>query len=55
MLHEKILNMYSCLKKGLVKPTNYITHKVGFYEVKEEFQNWLNPENGVIKAMVKIN
>jgi 2-desacetyl-2-hydroxyethyl bacteriochlorophyllide A dehydrogenase len=42
------------MKKGEVKPTTYITHRVGFDKVKEEFESWLNPANGVIKAMVEI-
>jgi threonine dehydrogenase-like Zn-dependent dehydrogenase len=45
----------SCMKKGLVKPTNYITHRVQFDEVKEQFQFWLKPETGVIKATVELN
>lgn len=44
----------SCIKKGLVNPTNYITHRVKFNEVKDNFESWLNPLNGVIKAMVEM-
>ena len=40
------------MKKGEVKPTTYITHRVLFDRVKEEFGDWLNPAKGVIKAMV---
>jgi len=43
------------IKKGLVKPTNYITHRVGFDEVKDQFASWLKPETGVIKATVDLN
>jgi 2-desacetyl-2-hydroxyethyl bacteriochlorophyllide A dehydrogenase len=42
------------MKKGLVDPTNYITHRVGFDQVKTDFASWLDPKNGVIKAMVSI-
>jgi len=42
------------MKKGYVNPTNYITHRVQFEEVKEQFESWLNPANGVIKAMVSM-
>lgn len=42
------------MKAGLVKPTTYITHVVDFDEVKSNFESWLDPKNGVIKAMVKI-
>jgi 2-desacetyl-2-hydroxyethyl bacteriochlorophyllide A dehydrogenase len=44
-----------CIKKGLIKPENYITHRVDFEQVKDNFEAWLNPANGVIKAMVKFN
>ncbi len=44
----------SCINKGLVNPTNYITHRVKFNEVKDNFESWLNPSNGVIKAMVEM-
>lgn len=47
-------HVISCMKNGLVDPTTYITHRVGFEEVKDQFESWLNPENGVIKAMVTV-
>jgi len=43
------------MKKGLVKPTTYITHRVNFEQVKDNFESWLNPANGVIKAMVNFD
>ena len=43
------------MKNGLVDPLTYITHRVKFNEVKDEFASWLNPENGVIKAMVTVD
>lgn len=42
------------MKKGEVMPTSYITHRVLFDDVKKEFQSWLNPGGGVIKAMVEM-
>lgn len=42
------------MKKGLVSPATYITHRVVFEEVKSHFNGWLNPATGVIKAMVAI-
>jgi len=42
------------MKGKLVDPTTYITHRVLFDQVKDEFEGWLNPANGVIKAMVEI-
>jgi len=43
------------IKSGSVKPESYITHRVGFDEVSNAFSGWLNPANGVIKAMVEFN
>jgi threonine dehydrogenase-like Zn-dependent dehydrogenase len=43
------------MKAGLVNPTNYITHKVPFEAVKEEFSSWLDPRNKVIKAMIEFD
>jgi threonine dehydrogenase-like Zn-dependent dehydrogenase len=42
------------MKKGKVSPANYITHRVAFDAVKNEFAGWLNPANGVIKAMISM-
>lgn len=42
------------MKKSLVAPATYITHRAGFDQVKTEFDQWLNPANGVIKAMVEM-
>ena len=44
----------SCIGKGLVNPNNYITHRVKFDEVKDNFESWLNPSNGVIKVIVEL-
>jgi 2-desacetyl-2-hydroxyethyl bacteriochlorophyllide A dehydrogenase len=52
---EDFRHVISCMKEGLVEPTNYITHKVSFEEVKNDFQSWLNPATGVIKAMVVLD
>lgn len=51
---EDFEHVIDSMKKGLVNPKTYITHQVSFEEVKEEFPNWLNPANGVIKAMVSL-
>jgi len=42
------------MKKGLIDPLTYITHRVDFDAVKDNFESWLKPETGVIKAMVSI-
>jgi len=51
---EDFEHVIKSMKQGLVNPTTYITHQVSFDEVKDEFSNWLDPKNGVIKAMVKM-
>ncbi|MEO6282466.1 MAG: zinc-binding alcohol dehydrogenase family protein [Dyadobacter sp.] len=42
------------MKNSLIDPKTYITHRVTFPEVKDQFQSWLDPANGVIKAMVTV-
>jgi 2-desacetyl-2-hydroxyethyl bacteriochlorophyllide A dehydrogenase len=41
------------MRRGLIDPTTYITHRVAFDEVKAEFAGWLDPARRVIKAMVE--
>jgi 2-desacetyl-2-hydroxyethyl bacteriochlorophyllide A dehydrogenase len=48
---EDFEHVIACMKKGWVNPTNYITNRVNFEQVKDEFPNWLIPQNNVIKAM----
>jgi threonine dehydrogenase-like Zn-dependent dehydrogenase len=47
-------HVISCMKTKEVDPTTYITHRVFFDQVKDEFEGWLNPANGVIKAMIEM-
>jgi threonine dehydrogenase-like Zn-dependent dehydrogenase len=51
---EDFEHVIKSMKAGLVDPTTYITHQVNFDRVKDEFESWLDPKNGVIKAMVAI-
>ena len=48
-------HVVAAMKKGQVDPTTYITHRVLFDQVKDEFASWLNPATGVIKAMVQLD
>jgi 2-desacetyl-2-hydroxyethyl bacteriochlorophyllide A dehydrogenase len=48
-------HVIACIKKGLVDPKNYITHRVNFEGVRERFPGWLNGGDGVIKAIVSID
>ena len=52
---EDFKHVIHTMKEGLVKPTTYITHRVSFGEVKDKFAGWLDPANGVIKAMVEMD
>ncbi|SFH24898.1 zinc-binding alcohol dehydrogenase family protein [Pedobacter insulae] len=52
---EDFEHVIRSMKQGLVKPTTYITHQVAFDQVAGEFANWLDPKNGVIKAMVSMD
>ncbi|MFC0514736.1 zinc-binding alcohol dehydrogenase family protein [Mucilaginibacter angelicae] len=51
---EDFEHVITSIKKGLVQPANYITHRVRFDEVEDNFKNWLDPANGVIKAMIEV-
>jgi 2-desacetyl-2-hydroxyethyl bacteriochlorophyllide A dehydrogenase len=51
---EDFEHVISSIKKGLVQPANYITHRVPFDEVKDKFESWLDPASGVIKAMIEV-
>ena len=48
-------HVISSMKNGFIDPTTYITHRVAFGQVKDEFEGWLDPANGVIKAMVSVD
>jgi len=43
------------MSKRLIDPATYITHRVMFDSVKEEFEKWLDPSSGLIKAIVELN
>jgi threonine dehydrogenase-like Zn-dependent dehydrogenase len=45
----------ACLKSKLIDPKTFITHRVSFDDVQSNFESWLDPANGVIKAMVTVN
>jgi 2-desacetyl-2-hydroxyethyl bacteriochlorophyllide A dehydrogenase len=47
-------HVIDCMKRKEVDPITYITHRVFFDQVKDEFERWLNPSNGVVKAMIEM-
>ncbi|WP_077624217.1 zinc-binding alcohol dehydrogenase family protein [Sediminibacillus massiliensis] len=42
------------IQDGRINADRYITHRAGFDGLIGEFENWLKPENGVVKAMVEL-
>jgi len=52
---EDFDHVMNSMRSGLVDPATYITHRVEFDGVKDNFNSWLDPANGVIKAMVELN
>jgi 2-desacetyl-2-hydroxyethyl bacteriochlorophyllide A dehydrogenase len=51
---EDFEHVITSMKNGLVNPSTYITHRVNFDAIKDNFTSWLNPATGVIKAMVEM-
>ncbi|MCH5716329.1 zinc-binding dehydrogenase [Niabella hibiscisoli] len=51
---EDFEHVIKSMKAGLVNPKTYITHTVTFDAVKDNFESWLDPKTGVIKAMVHL-
>jgi len=51
---EDFQKVMSAMKNKIIDPSNYITHRTVFTDVKQEFPQWLDPSNGVIKAMVSM-
>lgn len=51
---QDFLHVINSLKNDEVKPTIYITHRVKFDDIKANFKSWLDPANGVIKAIVEV-
>jgi threonine dehydrogenase-like Zn-dependent dehydrogenase len=52
--HEDFSHVINMIKQENINPLTYITHKVMFDEVKKNFASWLDPSNGVIKAMIEM-
>ena len=51
---EDFLHVMEAMTAGKSNSKTYITHRVGFDQVKDEFEKWLHPNSGVIKAMVEL-
>ena len=48
---EDFEHVIDSMKKGLVDPKVYITHRTSFDQISAEFESWLDPNSAVIKAM----
>jgi len=46
-------HVISSLKKGFVDPSAYITHRVVFAGVEQQFESWLLPETGMINKFAR--
>jgi 2-desacetyl-2-hydroxyethyl bacteriochlorophyllide A dehydrogenase len=42
------------IKKGLINPLSYITHRAAFDALSVDFKSWLDPNSGVIKAIASL-
>ena len=42
------------LEAGIVDGTSFITHRASLDQVVDQFESWLRPETGVIKAVVEL-
>jgi threonine dehydrogenase-like Zn-dependent dehydrogenase len=53
-IREDFNHVISAIKSKQITPAKFITQRVLFENIKEEFSYLLDSENGVIKAMVEI-
>ncbi len=52
---EDFIHVINSIKNGLVDPETYITHRIKFDDLKDNFETLLDPVNNVIKAMVELD
>jgi threonine dehydrogenase-like Zn-dependent dehydrogenase len=52
---EDFLHVMDCMNKKQINAARYITHRLKFDEVKNNFADLLNPANGVIKAVIEMD
>lgn len=43
-----------CMQRGAIDTDAFITHRTGFDTMIEQYESWLKPETGVIKAIVEL-
>ncbi len=42
------------MRKGLIKARTYITHRIPFNKVVNDFESLAKPDSGIIKAMIEL-
>ncbi len=52
---EDFIQVIDCIKNGTIDPAIYITHRAKFENLLNVFEIWMNPANGVIKAVVEFD
>jgi 2-desacetyl-2-hydroxyethyl bacteriochlorophyllide A dehydrogenase len=52
---QDFVYVINSIRSGSIDPLKLITHRVKFGEIATEFEKWLRPEEGVIKAMVELD
>lgn len=52
---EDFKQVIDAIKSKMIDPTTFVTHRVLFDQIKDAFKGWLDPTNGVIKAVVELN
>lgn len=53
-LSRDFARIIELIEEGRLNTQPWITHHAGFDEMIERFPSWMNPESGVIKAMVEV-
>jgi 2-desacetyl-2-hydroxyethyl bacteriochlorophyllide A dehydrogenase len=52
---EDFITVINSIEKGLVNPSDMITHKIDFDDLKNAFETWLYTTNNLVKALVKMD
>jgi len=52
---EDFENVMAAVKSGSIDVGSFVTHRVPFEELAGQFDHWLDPQSGVIKAMAVID
>ena len=52
---EDLQYVIDCIRDGKIDTESFISHRCAFNEMIDQFDSWLLPETGVIKAMVELD